>query len=321
MNIFWNKYPLVKNDLEIVENILKENMKCKEKKIEETLLDMVNSGGKMLRPAFLLLASRFGKFNAKKIYPLASVIEILHMATLIHDDIIDASEFRRGNRTIQAEHGPDYAVFTGDLLFTRCFMLLSNNTSISSMKQVSKVIAKICEGEINQFSAQYQIDNTVRQYLKRIASKTSALFSLSFSIGASESKCSDSLCKELGRIGYNIGMAFQIIDDILDYDGSENIVGKPLGNDLKHGVFTLPLIYTLKVENNGLSQILENKVYTEGDIKFIINKTIELGGLEKARELAKRYTQRAFDGLNALSNCESKRILIEVTETLLVREY
>lgn len=321
MNNYWSKYPLVKNDLEIIEDILKDNMKCKEKKIEESLMGMVDSGGKMLRPAFLLLAGRFGKFNSKKLYPLATVIELLHMATLIHDDIIDNSEFRRGKKTIHAEYGSNYAVFTGDLLFTRCFMLLSNNTSINNMKLVSRIIARICQGEIEQFSAHYQIDNTVKQYLKRIATKTSALFSLSLFIGASESKCSKDLCKELSRIGYNIGMAFQIIDDILDYEGSENVVGKPLGNDLKHGIFTLPLIYTLKVENNGLSDVLAKRNYCNEDIKHIINKTIQLGGLGRARELAKRYTTRAFDRLNALPNCESKRILIEVTETLLVREY
>jgi heptaprenyl diphosphate synthase len=321
MNNYWDKYPVLKKELEAIEDILRENMKCKDKGIEESLLKMISAGGKMLRPSFLLLAGRFGKFNSKKLYPLASVIELLHMATLIHDDIIDNSEYRRGVRTIQSEFGPNYAVFTGDLLFTRCFMLLSDNTSMSNMKLISNVIAKICQGEIEQYSAHFQIENTVKQYLKRISTKTAVLFSLSLLIGASESKCSKKLTKDLGRIGYNIGMAFQIIDDILDYVGSEDIVGKPLGNDLKHGIFTLPLIYTLKLENNGVSEILKKKDYSEEDIKYIISKTVELGGLEKARELAHRYTDRAFKILNTLPNGESKRILTEITETLLIREY
>jgi heptaprenyl diphosphate synthase len=321
MNNYWNKYPVIQKDLEKIEDILKENMKCKEKKIEKTLLEMVSSGGKMLRPSFLLLAGRFGKFSSKKLYPLASVIEILHMATLIHDDIIDNSEYRRGVRTIQAEYGPNYAVFTGDLLFTRCFMLLSDNTSMENMKLISNVIARICQGEIEQYSAHYQIDNTVKQYLRRISTKTAALFSLSFFIGASESKCSKNLTKQLARIGYNIGMAFQIIDDILDYVGSEDLVGKPLGNDLKHGIFTLPLIYTLMEKDNEISEVLKKKDYSDEDIQYIINKTIELGGLKRARDLAHRYTQRAFNIIDTLPNCESKRIITEITETLLIREY
>lgn len=321
MNNFWNEYPIVKKDLQAVEDILRDNMKSKEKMIEESLFEMVNTGGKMLRPAFVLLAGRFGKFKPQKLYSIAAVIEMLHMATLIHDDIIDNSEFRRGTKTIQTKYGQSYAVFTGDWLFTKCFMLLSDNTSMEYMKLVSSAISKICQGEMEQFSAHYRIDNTVKHYLKRIATKTAVLFSLSFVIGAKESKCSKKLCNDFARIGYNIGMAFQIIDDILDYIGNENVVGKSLGNDLKHGIFTLPIIYAIKTNDIQLSNILEKKDYNEEDIKNIINKTIELGGLERARSLAAKYTQKAFDGLNELSDCESKRILIKVTETLLVRKY
>jgi heptaprenyl diphosphate synthase len=321
MNNFWNSYPFIQKDLEKVEEILMENMKSKEKKIEASLFDMVSSGGKMLRPAFLLLAGRFGKFNQKKLYPLAAVIELLHMSTLIHDDVIDNSEFRRGKKSIHAQYGPHYAVFTGDLLFTRCFMLLSNHTSMSNMKLISQVISKICQGEIDQYSSHYQLDNTVKQYLKRISTKTAALFAMSLSIGSIEAKCSKQLTKELSRIGYNIGMAFQIIDDILDYVGSEDLVGKSLGNDLKHGIFTLPIIYSLKCEDIELKETLLKKSYNDEDINKIITKTIDLGGLERARALAKRYTQRAFDKINSLPDCESKKVLFEVTETLLIREY
>lgn len=320
MNNFWNRYPLIKNDLEAVEAILKENMKCRDKTIERSLLEMINSGGKMLRPAFLLLAGRFGKYT-KKLYPLAAVIEMLHMATLIHDDIIDKAEYRRGTKSIQAEFGANYAVFTGDLLFTKCFAMLSSKTSMKNMKLLSDVIAQICQGEIDQYSAHYNVDNTVKQYLKRISTKTAALFSLSFVVGAAESRCSIKLSKDLGRIGYNIGMAFQIIDDILDYAGSESIVGKPLANDLKQGIFTLPLIYALKNDNGELKDILRKNNYSDEDVEVIINRAIELGGLDAARALAQKYTRKAFKGIENLTECESKKILFEVTEILLIREH
>lgn len=321
MNNYWDNYPLVKKDLIEIETMLFQNIKCRDEDIEDTLSDMIVSGGKMLRPAFLILAGHFGKFNTKKLYPLAAVVELLHMATLIHDDVIDHSELRRGKRTIQAKFGQSHAVFTGDLLFTKCFSILSAKSSMENMKLISDVIGKICEGEIEQFSSHYKIEGTVKQYLKRIASKTSALFSLSFFIGATEAKCSKKLCRQLGRIGYNIGMAFQIIDDILDYEGSEGLVGKPLGNDLKQGIFTLPLIYTLRMDNHGLTELLEAKNYNDEIIRKIINRTIELGGLDKAKDLAQRYTKRAFLSIAALPDCQSKLILKEVTEKLLVREY
>jgi heptaprenyl diphosphate synthase len=321
MNNFWNNYPLIKKDLENVEAILLQNMKSREKKIEESLFNMVTSGGKMLRPAFILLAGRFGKFSAKKLYPMAAAIELLHMATLIHDDIIDNSEFRRGKKTLHEEYGPYYAVFTGDLLLTKCFSLIANHTSMTNMKLIAQVMGRICEGEIEQYSSHYRLDNTIKQYLKRIATKTAALFSLSLSIGSIESKCSKRLIKNMNNIGYNIGMAFQIIDDILDYTGSQDVVGKSLGNDLKHGIFTLPLIYALKENDKDLVDMLDKKGYSDEDIHKIINRTIELGGLEKARILAKRFTQKAFDKISQLPDCDSKSILQEVTEKLLVREY
>jgi heptaprenyl diphosphate synthase len=321
MNNYWDKYPLVKKDLEAVEAVLIDNMKCKDKNIEKSLIDMIYAGGKLLRPAFLLLSGRFGKFNERKLYSFAATIEILHMATLVHDDVIDKSELRRGVKTIYAEHGSSDAVFVGDLLLSRCFLLLSKKTNMDNMRMISQIMVRICEGEIDQNSAHYKLDSTVKQYLKRIATKTSALFALSFTIGASETKCSKKLTKELGRIGYNIGMAFQIIDDILDYEGSEAMVGKPLGNDLKYGIYTLPLIYAIKEKDQALAAVLETKNYSEDDIKFIINKTVQLGGMDRARDLARRYTNRAFDGIEALPNCESKEILKEVVRTLLIREY
>lgn len=321
MNNYWDTYPLVKKDLEAVETIILDNMKSRDNDIAESLASLVNAGGKLLRPAFLLLAGRFGKFNPQKLYPLAATIEILHMATLVHDDIIDNAELRRGVKTIHAQHGPAQAVFTGDLLLSRCFLILSEKTSMENMRNISKVVAKICEGEIDQNSAHYKLESTVRQYLKRIASKTAALIAMSFAIGAVESKCSRKLVAKLNRIGYNIGMAFQIIDDILDYEGSEQLVGKPLGNDLKHGIYTLPLIYAIKKNDAELTARLKTKDYTDEDIRFIINKATELGGMDKARVLAQRYTERAFEGINSLPDKESRQILLEITKTLLIREY
>lgn len=321
MNTFWKGYSGIENDLIKIKDIMLENVKCSEKNIETALMELINSGGKMLRPAFLILASKFGESNSDRIYNLGAVVEMLHMATLIHDDIIDDAPIRRGDETIQSRYGKNYAVFMGDYLFSKCFMLVSNGTSMENLKKVSRVIARICIGEIEQFSHKFSRNVSINRYLKRIAAKTAALFSLSFYIGASESGCDEKFCKNIGKAGYNLGMAFQIIDDILDFSSNELIIGKPVGNDIKEGIFTLPLIYALQKDNNDLSEILKKENYSDEDIKKIIKIVDNSGGIEMSRELARKYTEKAFKHLSVLPESDSKEILLDVTKKLLVRNY
>ncbi|TDT60994.1 polyprenyl synthetase family protein [Fonticella tunisiensis] len=320
MSNFWDKYPMLKEDLEMVKNIMRKSVKCNEKLIESALLDLIDSGGKLLRPAFLLLGGRFGYYDQKKLCSLGATIEMLHMATLVHDDILDDAVLRRGSQTIQSKYGKNYAVFMGDYLFSKCFMLLSNNTSIENMKMLSKAVSRICAGEIDQFASQFNQNVSVKKYLKRIGAKTAALFSLSLYIGAEESGCSKKLASKLGRIGYNIGMAFQIIDDLLDYTGDEKVVGKPVGNDLKQGIYTLPLIYALESDKGDIRRMLSKPLCYE-DIKNIVKLAKELGGIERARALAKKYTDKAFKDITSLPDGEAKVILMEIAEKLLVRDY
>jgi len=176
-------------------------------------------------------------------------------------------------------------------------------------------------GEIEQFSSKYNQQVSVNKYLKRISSKTAELFSLSFYSGAVESGCNDKLCRDLSRIGHNIGMAFQIIDDILDYTGKELVVGKSIGNDIKQGIYTLPLIYVLEKEKLRLNPILSKNSFDEQDITNIVSIVKNFGGIEKSRALASRYTKRAFDIIDTLPNGENKDVLLKVTGDLLVRFY
>ncbi|WP_315077477.1 polyprenyl synthetase family protein [uncultured Clostridium sp.] len=321
MDKFWNEYPIVKNDLEEVIKIMKKNIKCKEKVVENAILELINSGGKLLRPAFLTIAARFGEFKEEEIYSLAVVLEMIHMATLVHDDIVDESKLRRGAETIQAKYGKDYAVYIGDFLFCRCFKILSEHSTLKNINVDSNVMSKICMGEIEQFSSKYNKQVSVRKYLKRISAKTAELFALSFYSGATASGCDNKLCRKLSNIGHNIGMAFQIIDDILDYTGDEIIIGKSIGNDIKQGIYTLPLIYALEKKNLNLSSILDKESFDENDLKSIADIVKELRGIEKSRVLAEKYTNRAFNLINTLPNSENKNILLNITEKLLVRFY
>ncbi|HEY5560944.1 MAG TPA: polyprenyl synthetase family protein [Clostridiaceae bacterium] len=321
MDNFWKEYPIIKNDLEAVTKIMKKNIACREKIVENVILELIDAGGKQLRPAFLIIAARFGEFNKEEIYPLAAVIEMLHMGTLVHDDIIDDSMLRRGIETVQAKLGKEYAVYIGDFLFCRCFKILSEHSSLKSINIDSNTMSRMCMGEIGQFSSKFNQQVSVNKYLKRISSKTAELFSLSFYTGAVESKCSNKLSRDLSKIGHNIGMAFQIIDDILDFTGDEKVIGKPKGNDIKQGIYTLPLIYVLQKESLRLSPILSKNSFDEIDINNIVNIVKELGGIEKSRALAVRYTERSFDLINTLPSCESKNLLLKITENLLIRIY
>jgi heptaprenyl diphosphate synthase len=321
MNRFWDKYPLVKVELEKVVEIMKENAKNREKSIENSVLDLVASGGKLLRPGFLIISGGFGKYDSDKLCNLAAVVEMLHMATLVHDDIVDDAKTRRGRETVQSKYGKDYAVFMGDILFCRCFMALSNNTSMENMKLLSEAIFNICTGEIEQLTSHFSQEVSVKKYLRRIAGKTAELFSISFFVGAAESNCSHELTNNLSRIGYDIGMAFQIIDDILDYTSTSDTIGKPAGNDLREGIFTLPLIYALDEDKTALLPLLSKENYSDEDIQRIISITDALGGIVKARMLAKRYTDRAFKRISKLPDCSSKDILIDIAQKLLWREY
>jgi heptaprenyl diphosphate synthase len=321
MNILWDKYPSIKIELEKVVEIMKENAKNREKSIENSILDLIDSGGKLLRPGFLIISGSFGKFDSNKLCNLAAVMEMLHMATLVHDDIIDDAKTRRGKETVQSKYGKDYAVFMGDALFCRCFMALSNATSMENMKLLSGAIYNICTGEIEQLTSHFSQEVSVKKYLKRIAAKTAELFSLSFFVGASESGCSADVIDNLSKIGYNIGMAFQIIDDILDYNSSDDIVGKPTANDLREGIYTLPLIYALNKDKSRLLPLLSKDSYSNEDISKMITLTKELGGIDKARAAAKKYTEKAFRRINKLSEGENRQTLIEITQKLLWREY
>ena len=321
MDSFWNQYPVIKNDLITVIDKMKKNLKCRDKFIQDTLCELIDSGGKMLRPAFVLIAARFGEFNPEKIYPLAACIEMLHMSTLVHDDIVDDSKTRRGTETIQSKYGKDYAVYMGDFLFCTCFKILSESTRLDEIKLDSKVLSRICIGEIEQFSSQFDLKLSVRKYLRRISLKTAELFSLSFYTGAAESKCSTTLSNQFWQIGHYIGMSFQIIDDILDYTGDPKKVGKPLGTDIKQGIFTLPLIYANETCHDELFKILSKKSYEDIDIKTVINITNNNDGIKKARELAFKYSNKAFERINMLPENEYKNIIYEITKKLLKRDY
>lgn len=322
MSEFWRDYPIINKEINEVTDIIKKNAKCRDKIIENSIIELASSGGKMLRPAFTLIASRFGDYNKERSQVLASIMEMFHMATLVHDDIIDEAEFRRGKETVQSKYGKNYAVYIGDYLFCVCFRLLATTSSIERSIDVdTKVMSKICMGEINQLNSVFNKDLSVKEYLRIVSGKTAELFSLSFYIGAAESSCDKKTCRLFWNIGHNIGMAFQIIDDVLDYTATDEQIGKKAGNDLKEGLYTLPLLLSMKKDPKRFEILLKDDKYTDEDITETIQAVKSTGGIDEAIKISEKYTKKAFKDIERLPENEYKQILKEVVEKLLVRKY
>ncbi|GHT91085.1 geranylgeranyl pyrophosphate synthase [Spirochaetia bacterium] len=326
MSSYWQDFPGIPEALEKVSGIIRETSASENPIISQGLTDLFDGQGKLLRPGLLLIAARFGKLQDKH-YTLAACLEMLHMATLIHDDVIDESPTRRGQPAVHAQYGNRNAVLLGDYLLSRCFLLASEYTSADNAVGLARVIATICGMEIEQNSDRFRTNISLRRYFRKIMGKSAMLFSLACYIGASEAKVSRVLTAQLRRIGYNIGMAFQIIDDILDYAGDTEAVRKPLGNDLKEGLITLPLICvlqqegTLAPESAGyLRAFFSGSSFSAGNGGTIVNLVRNSGGLEAARAYAEKYTARAIREIAALPAGRPRDMLERLTRRLLVRE-
>ena len=321
MHAIWNQYPEIKQELEAVIDLMDENAYCKDKVIESSIKELVHTSGKMLRPGFSIIASKFGKYEPERTRVMAAVLEFFHMATLVHDDVIDEAKLRRGRETIQSKYGKNYAVYIGDYLFCICFKLLAQTASLHSIQMDSKAMSRICLGEVEQLNSRFDQTATVKDYLRRISGKTAQLFALSLYLGAAESGCEKRMSQLFWNIGYNIGMAFQIIDDVLDYTSVEEVLGKESNHDVKEGVYTLPLIYALEKKPKALVELLNKESYSNEDIETVKKLVLEYEGVEKAKILAKKYTAKAFKLMEKLPDNQYKEMLKEITGLMLDRNY
>lgn len=233
----WNNFPNIQALLLECLELIIEKITIENKEIEKTVIDLIKSQGKLLRPAYFLLFSRLGNSTQdahKEIIAAAASTEVLHLATLIHDDIIDESKMRRGIETVQSKYGKDIAVYTGDLLLSVYFDLLADATdSVEIIKLNTLSMKRVLLGEINQMTNAYNTDITYEDYLESIKGKTAQLFELSCYEGAYFGQCDPEIIEKSRSIGQNIGIAFQMLDDILDYTQTPDILAKPVLNDVK----------------------------------------------------------------------------------------
>jgi Geranylgeranyl pyrophosphate synthase len=313
---------IIENDLKELNDFIVKNINSPHALIDETVKDLAQAGGKRIRPALTILTGRALGHRREKLIPVAASMEIIHMATLVHDDIVDDSIVRRGKPTVQSKYGKDIAVFTGDYLFSQAFSIVSNYANKENLQGFAAAVKRICEGEIEQYESRYSLDVSLLKYLRRIRRKTGVLLALSCTAGVVNKKLNPKMVRKLAAFGMYFGLAFQITDDILDYTGTEAAVGKPVGNDIRQGVYTLPLIYALKESKcSDLTHILKSRDLSDDDVNTVICIVRESGGIEYARSLAGRYIAKGIDSINFLESSRYKEALVGMINGLNERCY
>lgn len=323
LHAMWDEYPALSKDLQEVLQTIEKNIQIRDKHVEQNVKDLIHAGGKLLRPAFALLSAQAGPdYDKDRAVSIAAALEVLHMATLIHDDVVDDSPLRRGIPTIHSKYGRNYAVYTGDYLFCICFKILSAHaSSVENIEFNSKNIEKILMGELDQMRTSFKMNVTVREYLTRISGKTAQLFALSCYSGATGSKATRMTVAKCYNIGHYLGMAFQIIDDVLDYTSTDEGLGKPVLNDMKQGIYSLPLIYAMKGHLAEFEPLLSQKLdMTDDASEQVLALISKYKGVEQAFKLAKKYTNKALREIKKLPAGAYREDMYRLTKNILDRD-
>ncbi|MFW6016687.1 MAG: polyprenyl synthetase family protein [bacterium] len=290
--------------------------------INTAVEDLILGGGKRLRPIMFFWAARFGEFDKDKLFPIAAGIELLHMATLVHDDIIDDAKLRRGEITAQERFGKNIAVFVGDYLLTKSNDLFSQNLSRHCLKRLNKTVSLICEGEVDQYEEKFNIDIGIKDYFRRIRRKTALLFAISTYMGAYESGLRAKKLSLLYNFALEMGMTFQIQDDLLDFVGKEEETGKKMGQDLLSGIYTLPVICLMQKEEyrEESRQILGKDILDESDLSLISQMVVESGSLQDSKEIGKRFLNKAINYLEGLPKIRAREDMMFILYRQLKRQ-
>jgi len=309
--------------LKIVEKELQRVVEAPDPLLSETSAHLLNAGGKRLRPAFALLAGKFHSDSQQKILPIAVALELIHMATLVHDDVIDASLTRRGIPTVKARWGNQISMHTGDYLLAKSLILIAQYSNPMISRIFADVSVKMCEGEIQQIISSFDIKQSLKDYFYRIKRKTALLISASCQCGALAVEAPMPMVKALGLYGHYLGMAFQITDDILDLVANQQKLGKPVGGDLRQGIITLPMIYALarSPQRQRLQVLIGNRDKSEEEVLEAIDIIKKSGAIDYSFGLSNRYITKAKEQLVNLPPVPARESLILIADYINRRKY
>lgn len=337
--MFWAQFPEIQRELDKVQEVILREVSGAGGTVAAALRDLATRDAKLLRPGCTILAARLqtgGRRAEDRIIRIAAAVEMLHMASLVHDDIVDGAARRRGGDAIHVTYGSRDAVLMGDYLFARCFSLMADDASPRNAATLSKVVSHVISAEIEESAQAGSVGSSVRTYLRRIVGKTAILFALSFHLGAAEAggdEAVDTVTVEvLRRIGYCLGMSFQILDDLLDLFGDPGRTGKPIGTDLRQGIITLPIILALDSGRHArlsglLARLARSRRVPGAVTRSIVGKTVSrvqrevmaTGAEAHARRIAERYSERARREILRLPESTDRDTLSRLTSELLQR--
>ncbi len=290
--------------------------------LNAALQHLLSSGGKRVRPAVALLSGRMLHGDWERLVTLSAAIELLHTATLVHDDLIDGSFLRRGIATLNSQWSPAATVLTGDYIFARAARLAAATDSVEVMRLFAETLATIVSGEITQlFSGRGNISR--ENYNQRIYAKTASMFELAAAAAALLSPVGPELVETMRGYGYSIGMAFQIVDDILDFTGEQATVGKPVASDLRQGLITLPALLYLNdfPDDRDMNQILDGNHIEEVVINRLISNIRESGAIHRALQEAERYVQRGLELLSVFPENSERQALEDLARYFVSRQF
>jgi octaprenyl-diphosphate synthase len=313
-------YGPVQQDLDLVDGVIDALRDVDYQPMAEMLDLVLATRGKRLRPALALLAGKFGRYRLDLLVPLAAAIELLHTATLVHDDVIDNAATRRGRPTANSLLHNTTTVMLGDYMFAHAANFAAGTGNIDVIRLFSRTVITIARGEIGQDMAAYDTRQTVRQYLQRIAGKTASLFAAACQGGALLTEASKDRVEALKDYGYNLGMAFQIVDDILDFVGDEQELGKPVGSDLSQGTLTLPSLLLLDryPKNNPIRKLFARRRRQEC-LSQAVQMVRQSDIPRESYQMAESFAKEAEGALTALPRNAARRTLRDIVAYVLER--
>ena len=317
-------YNWLQKDLNQVNKIILESLETDSSLITDLSNHIIGSGGKRIRPLLTLATARLCHYSGNRHLTLASVIEFIHTATLLHDDVVDGSKKRRGKKTANFIWGNKSSILVGDFLLSKAFKILINDGSLKCIDIVSNVSEKISFGEVKQLMSIGKLNVSESDYLEIIGFKTAELFSAACQLSSEISEIDFTKKKSLKDFGYFLGIAYQIIDDTLDYFSEEKISGKEIGNDFKENKMTLPLILFFKrgnkKEKNLIQHMVQNKKLNDSDFNWVSDKMKNYDILDDCLQKARHFSIMAKDSLGTFPDNEEKRKLINLVNFLTHRK-
>lgn len=310
-------------DLETIEAGLRRLIENDPDVVSAPMADLFAAGGKRIRPALVLLAAKCGSYDLGKLTPAAIAVELIHAATLVHDDVIDRAEVRRGRPTVAAKLGDEAAIVVGDFYFAKAYEQAAFTQSPEAVAILARAVMDICAGEVRQQAIRHHYDTDIDEYMRRIEAKTATLLAACCDVGALLGGLAADKRSAVRAYGRLLGLAFQIADDVLDYEGSEDEIGKPIGHDVAEGFATLPLMMALedgKVAGRLRNLLQSNRELTGAEAHEIVELVRASDGPARAIERARELASDARQQLETLGGGEAQMALAALTTYVVSRK-